>query len=67
MSVEEIKRGLELLSKAQQDEVSAFLFHLRRSHDSDYQKEISARLADRDPANWLTLDEFERRLGQKED
>ena len=35
MSVEEIKRGLESLSKAQQDEVSAFLSHLRRAHDSD--------------------------------
>ena len=66
MSVEEIKRRLESLSEAQQDEVSAFLFHLRRTHDPDYQQEIDARLADRDPAHWLTLDEFERRVGQEQ-
>ena len=35
MSVEEIKRGLESLSEAQQQEVSTFLMHLRRTHDAD--------------------------------
>ncbi len=67
MSVEEIKRNLESLSRTQQDEITAFLFHLRHAHDTEYQRKIEARLNDRDPAHWLTLEEFERRLDRKSD
>ncbi len=64
MSVEEIKRGLESLTRTQQDEVTAFLFYLRHADDAEYQQEIEARISDRDPSHWLTLEEFESRLGQ---
>ena len=64
MSLEEIKRGLESLTRTQQDEVTAFLFHLRHTQDAAYQETINSRLADRDPTHWLTPEEFERRLDQ---
>ena len=64
MSAEEIKRGLASLMNTQQDEVSAFLFQLRHLRGTDYQKEIGARLSDREPGHWLTPNEFERRLDQ---
>jgi hypothetical protein len=65
MSVEEIKRCLASLSATEQSELSAFLFHLRHASDPEYWRCIDSRLSDRDPAHWLTPEEFERRLDQK--
>ncbi len=65
MSVEDIKRSIATLSPAEQGEVTAFLFHLRHASDSEYQERVSLRLTDRDPAHWLTPEEFERRLDEE--
>ncbi len=65
MSVEQIKKSLASLSPTEQCEVSAFLFHLRHAADPEYQERVEARLADKDPAHWLTPEDFERQLDQK--
>jgi hypothetical protein len=65
VSVEDIKQGIASLSPLEQVEVSAFLFHLRHSSDSDYQDRVNLRLSDRDSAHWLTPEEFDRQLDQK--
>ena len=65
MSVEQIKRELTGLSTAQQDEVTAFLFHLRHRDDPDYRRTVGDRLEDRDAQHWLTPDEFERQLNAR--
>jgi hypothetical protein len=65
MSVEEIKRGIVSLSTAQQSEVSASLFHLHRAADAEYQQRVETRLSDRDPAHWLTPEEFEQKLDER--
>ena len=65
MSVEEIKHGIASLSLAEQNEISAYLFHLRHVSDAEYQERVSSRLADTDRSHWLTPEEFERRLDQK--
>jgi hypothetical protein len=64
MGVEEIKQSIASLSPQEQGEVSAFLFHLRHAADPDYQDCVNSRLSDRNPAHWLTPEEFERRLDQ---
>jgi hypothetical protein len=65
MSVEELKKALSSLSTAEQNEISAFLFHLRRRSDSAYQAELAARMNDKDQSHWLTPEEFEKRLDAK--
>ena len=65
MSVEDIKHGIAALSASEQNEVSAFLFHLRHASDPEYQDRVGERLADTDRSHWLTPEEFERRLAQK--
>ena len=60
----DLKRELVALSTAEQAEVAAFLFQLRRQDDTDYQATLRRRLDDKDPSHWLTPDEFERRLNQ---
>ena len=65
MSVEDIKHSIASLSSTEQSEVSAFLFHLRRASDPEYQELVASRLSDGDTAHWLTPEEFERKLDQK--
>ena len=63
MSVERIKRELAELSPAEWDQVTNYVAHLRRVADPEYRKLLADRLDDKDPTHWLTLEEFERRLG----
>ena len=62
MSFEEIKSDLAALPPAEREKASAFLGHLRRVSDLDHRAELDRILSDKNPANWLTLAEFERRL-----
>ena len=65
MSVEDLKRALTTLSAGEQDEVSAFLFHLRHRADAAYQADIEHRISDKDSSHWLKPEEFEQRLDEK--
>ena len=64
MSVMDLKNELVALSAKEQAEVAAFLFQLRHQADANYQATLQRRLDDKDPAHWLTPDEFERQLNQ---
>jgi hypothetical protein len=66
MSVQEIKATLAKLPLKEQDEVMAFLFHLRHAQDRTYHEQISRRMQDKDPAHWLTAEQFERELGENQ-
>ncbi len=65
MSVEELKKTVETLSPGEQNELTAFLFHLRHRGDVAYQEILKARVNDKDPSHWLTPEEFEKRLDTK--
>ena len=65
MSVQEIKEKLATLPRTEQDQVIAYVFHLRHADDVSYQAELSRRMKDKDPSHWLTPDEFERELDQR--
>jgi mitochondrial fission protein ELM1 len=65
MNVDELKQALTTLSAEEQNEVSAFLFSLRRRTDAAYQAILENRLSDKDSSHWLTPEEFEKRLDQK--
>ena len=65
MSVEDIKKGIASLSPQEQTEVSAYLFQLRQRSNDEYQNLLEERLADKNPGNWLTPEDFEKRLDQK--
>jgi hypothetical protein len=65
MSVEELKKTVATLSPEEQNELTAFLFHLRHRGDVAYQAILKARVNDKDPSHWLTPQEFEKRLDAK--
>jgi hypothetical protein len=62
MSVEELKKTVATLSPGEQNELTAFLFHLRHRGDVAYQGKLKARVDDKDPSHWLRPEEFEERL-----
>jgi hypothetical protein len=65
MSVQQIKEELASLPRKAQDEVIAFLFHLRHADDAGYEADLSRRMQDKEPSHWLAPDEFERELDKR--
>ena len=65
MSVQEIKDTLATLPRKEQDEVIAFLFHLRHAEEAEYTGTVARRTRDTVPSHWLSPDEFEQQLDGK--
>ncbi len=65
MSVQAIKEQLATLPRQEQDEVVAYLFHLRHRDDPDYNREMDRRLSDRNSQSWLSIEDFEAALDRK--
>jgi hypothetical protein len=66
MSVQEIKHQLAALPRSEQDEVIAYVFHLRHADDTEYESKIARRLEDRQPSHWLSPDQFESELDKRD-
>ncbi|HEV7401621.1 MAG TPA: hypothetical protein VGO11_01795 [Chthoniobacteraceae bacterium] len=62
MSVEEIKTSLNSLSEAERKEITIHLSKLRNAADQEHRDLVTARLDDKDPAHWISLDELKRRF-----
>lgn len=46
------------MSQEQQDQLAAYLVHLRHQRDSRIREEITARIDDKDPGKWVSLGEL---------
>jgi hypothetical protein len=62
MSVDEIKKSLDSLTAAERKEVAIHLSRLRSAADEEHRALITARLDDKDPSHWISLDELKRRF-----
>ncbi|MBI3881836.1 MAG: hypothetical protein HY301_17450 [Verrucomicrobia bacterium] len=51
--------------RRQQNELAAYLLHLRLQHDDAWRKEMAGRIDDRNPANWVSLEQVKKSLGRK--
>jgi len=58
MSMAELMRAVSGLPPAQQNELAAFLLHLRLQHDPAWRTEMTRRIDDRDPTHWVSLDDW---------
>ncbi len=65
MSVQELKDQIAALPQEAQNELMAFLFHMRHREDDRYAKTLTRRMEDSDLAHWLSPEEFENRLDRK--
>lgn len=65
MDIVALQHELKALPTDQQDRVAAFLAALRLRRDGRM-AEISRRLDDKDPVNWIDWDKAKQRLGLNE-
>lgn len=66
MTLSELKRAVDRLSREQREELAAYIAALAKIDDPAYVAETSKRADDRDPARWVSLDEVEARIRQLE-
>ena len=45
-----------------QNELAAFLLHLRLRQDAAWQAEMGRRIDDQDPAHWTSLEDWKKEL-----
>ena len=56
MTLEQIKEQLAGLPQEHQDHVAAYLAHLRHSRDPFSARKLAAKIDDKDPSHWVSLD-----------
>jgi hypothetical protein len=61
MSVHEIKSSLQSLNEQELKEISIYIRQLRNAADLGHRTMLAERLDDKNPANWVSLDELKRR------
>ena len=63
MSMAELMREMANLQPQQQNELAAYLLHLRLQHDDAWRTEMTRRIDDREPSNWTSLHDWKKELG----
>lgn len=61
VSLENIKTEIAGMPQEHQDQLAAYLVHLRHQRDPTILAEIRTKIEDKDPANWLSLDELKEK------
>ena len=62
MSMAELMRAVASLPAEQQNELAAFLVHLRLRHDPAWRAEMTRRVDDNEPTHWTTLEDWKTEL-----
>jgi hypothetical protein len=62
MSVKEIKNEIETLPLDERRQLTAFLVALRHRDFVEYRSLVAKKIDDQSPENWISLDEYDRRL-----
>ncbi len=65
MSMAELMREVAALPQKRQNEMAAFLLHLRLQQDPKWRTEMTRRIDDRSPKNWVRLEDLEKSLGKR--
>ncbi len=63
MSMAEIMREVADLPVEQQNELAAYLLHLRLKNDAAWRAEMTRRIDDKNPADWVALEDWKSELG----
>ncbi len=62
MTIQAIKAEVEALPADERRRLAAFLVSLRHKDLAHYRAKLAERIDDKNPENWVTLEEFEERL-----
>ena len=58
----ELMREVAALPPGRQNELAAFLLHLRLQHDPAWRAEMARRIDDKDPTHWVSLEDWKKEL-----
>lgn len=64
MNMAELMREVSNLPAEQQKELAGYLLHLRLQHDTAWRSEMTRRIDDRTPANWVDLQDWKKEVGK---
>ncbi len=62
MSVKDIQDQLATLSLEDRRQLTAFLVSLRHQELAGYKESLAAKIDDTNETNWISLEEFDRRV-----
>ena len=62
MNMAELMREVSSLPDDQQKELAAYLLHLRLQHDAAWRSEITRRIDDKTPSNWVDLQDWKKEV-----
>lgn len=62
MSVTELQNQLASLPLEERRQLTAFLVSLRHQELADYKESLALKIDDTNEANWISLEEFDRRV-----
>jgi len=65
MNMAELMREVAGLPNERQHELAAYLLHLRLQRDPVWRSEMTRRIDDRTPGNWVALDDWKKELAGK--
>jgi hypothetical protein len=63
MSIAELKAEVATLSRKERKELADYLAQLEKLFPPELVKELTAKINDKNPDRWLSLEEVKRRLG----
>jgi len=66
MSVDAILQELPNLGSADLKRIRDLMNSIEDQRDAEHKKEMARRIDDKDPSHWLTLEEFDRLLAQRD-
>jgi hypothetical protein len=62
MSLSELKTQVSGLSLDERRQLTAYLVSLRHKELLDYRESLTAKIDDAAPANWVSFEEFDKRV-----
>jgi len=62
MSMAEVMRAISGWPRAHQNKLAAYLLHLRLRNDTAWRAEMTRRIDDRNPENWVRLEDLTKSL-----
>jgi len=63
----QLMREIASLPVEQQNELAAFLLHLRLQHDAEWRTEMTRRIDESTPENWVSLEDWKKELSASEE
>lgn len=62
MSMAELMRAVAALPLERQNELAAYLLHLRLERDPAWHREMARRIDDTTPEQWVSLDDWKKEM-----